>query len=456
MARGATGLRLIAAALTAGAAAPAFADTLADALADAYRGNATILAERYRQRQTDEALPEALAGWRPTVNLQGNVARAHQFFGLSFPGSRPISDITPRTASATLDQPIWHGGGIEAGIDQARASIAAGQAQLSATEQDQLLVAATAYLDAFRDKRVVELSENLVEVLTLNQHDVQVTYNAGAATETDTSQAVARLSGAVAGRLGAKAQLGTSLARFRTAVGRDAVGDLSPPTQIGQVPATEDEAARAAADRSPSVEAARHSLEAAQHAVDQARAALLPQVDGVATLQHDDDYLIRGVKLNQAEIGVQATVPLYVGPAYAKVRAAKEGVSQAEKQVLEAEREARETVATAWNALQAARAQQEQYRSQIKANEVALSDTAKEVTAGTRTRLDVLNAQQELFSSRVNLVSAEHDTLLAGFRLEAAIGTFTPAALGLATPDYDPTEHLKAVEDKWWGTSPPD
>jgi outer membrane protein len=112
-------------------------------------------------------------------------------------------------------------------------------------------------------------------------------------------------------------------------------------------------------------------------------------------------------------------------------------------------------VDSAWNALGAARAQQGQFRAQIGTNDVALRDTEKEVTAGTRTRLDVMNAEQELFASRVNLVAAEHDAFVASFQLEAATGTFTPAALGLETKAYDPTAHLDAVEDKWWGTEPP-
>ena len=444
---------LLAAAL-AGGTQGARADSLIQALADAYAGNAEIQAERQRQRQTDEALPEAQAGWRPSVEIQGGVDRQHQYFGLGLPGIPPVQDITPRTAALTVDQPIWHGGAIEAGIDRARSAVAAGQSTLEAAEQAQLLAAAGAYLDAFRDHEVVGLNQALIDVLTLNQHDVQVTFDAGAATETDTAQAAARLQGAVAGHLAARARYDTSLAHFRNLVGRDA-GPLDPPAPLGELPATEAEAEALGNDHNPQVTAALATLEAARHQVEIATAALLPHLDAVGTLEHADDELIKGVRQNAAAVGLQATVPLYQGADYARIRAAKEGVALAERRIDAARREVRESADAAWNALQAARAQQDQYRAQIAANAIALRDTAKEVTAGTRTRLDVLNAQQELFASRVSLVSAQHDTILAGFRLQSAVGRFTPSALGLGIADYDSAAHLKAVEDKWFGIDPP-
>jgi outer membrane protein len=440
---------------SAGLAGAARAESLSDALGDAYQSNATILAERFRQRQTDEQLPEARAGWKPSVTVQAGISRMHQFFGFGLPGENAVQNLTPQTNTLTIAQPLYHGGAIEAGVDRAEADIAAGQATLRSVEQQQLLAAATAYLDVYRGRGVVDLSENLVKVLTLNRHDIDVTYKAGAATETDLAQAEARLEGAKAESLAAKSQLETSLARFRAAVGRDA-GTLDAPAVLGPVPAAEDEAARLALDRNPDVAAARQSREAARHGIDVAFAALLPSVDGTIVLEHAEDDLLKGVRLNAVQAGVQATVPLYQGQTYARIRAAKEAAAAADKQVLAAERAVREQVSAAWNALQAAQAQQTEFRSQIKANEVALDDTVKEVTVGTRTRLDVLNAQQELFSSRVSLVGAERDTMLATYQIQAATGGFVPSALGLAMPDYDPAKHLDQVRGAWLGTAPPE
>jgi|HubBroStandDraft_1064217.scaffolds.fasta_scaffold00033_9 outer membrane protein len=455
MRRSTTMPRLVAAGLLALARAhgqtPTAPETLPEALAATYRDNATIAAQRYALRVTDEQVPQALSGWRPSVALTGQDTRGRQFFNFAPP---KVQDLTNRLYALQITQPIYHAG-TEAEIDRAEASVAGGRQQLSSVEQQQLLAAAIAYLDVFRDQGTVALNRNLVEVLTLNQRNVDSTFRAGAATETDTSQAAARRSGAIAGELGAESQLATSRAKFRDVVGSDA-GRLAPPAILGQVPPTEDEAVVRALARNPALLAARQALEAARHQVEAVHGKLLPKLDGIAQIEHEDELFAKGVRLNSATIGVQATVPLYeAGNVYSQVRAAKEAVAQAEAQTVQAERDTRQQIGTAWNALEAARAQQRNFRDQIRANEVASRDTEREVEAGARTRLDVLNAQQELFASRINLVIAEHDIIVASFQLEAAVGDFTPEALGLDVPRYDPQKHLDAVRDKWIGTEPP-
>ena len=455
MRRSADILPVIAASLLALGAAraetPAALETLQDTLAATYRDNATIAAERFQLRGTDEQLPQALAGWRPTVALTGQVTRGRQFFNFS---PSPVEDITNRIYNFQITQPIYHAGTAPA-IDRAEAAVAGGRQQLSAVEQQQLLAAAVAYLDVYRDRGAVELNRALVQVLTVNRQNVDVTFRAGTGTETETAQAAARLSGAVSGEAAAEAQLAISLAKFRDVVGHDA-GALTPPEVLGPVPPTEAEAASLGLARNPTVLAARQALEVARHQVDVARAKLLPKLDGIVQIEHEDEIFAKGVRLNSAAIGLQATVPLYeAGAVYSEVRAAREAVSQAQAQITQVERDAGQQVTTAWSALAAARAQERNFHDQIRANEVALKDTEREVEAGTRTRLEALNAQQELFTSRVDLVIAEHDMIVASFQLEAAAGSFTPEALGLEVVRYDPAKHLDAVRHKWIGTSPP-
>ena len=428
------------------------AESLTDTLADAYAGNATIQAQRYSLRGTDEQLPKAESGWRPQVSLTGSVTRGPQEFVFV-----PVHDqwLTARNVALQILQPLYRGGGTVAGIAQAKAQIAAGQAELSDVEQQQLYAAASAYLDVYRDQRLVELSRNLVDVLSVNERNVTSTFQAGAATETDTSQAAARLEGAVASRLAAESEFATSRANFKSVVGRDA-GALSDPTLIGQLPANEADAQAVALTQHPALLAARQRVEAASQKVDVIRAQLLPKVDAVGALSHADDEFARGNRLNSVSVGVQASIPLYEGGGtYADIRAAREAVVQEQKTELQTERDVARQVTAAWNRLVAARAQQDQFKAQIEANQVALRTTGDQVTAGTRTRLDLLNAEQELFSSRVNLVAAQHDTFEASFRLELAAGVFTPKALGLAVESYDPTRHLDQVKDKWIGTTPP-
>ncbi|MBT5898462.1 MAG: TolC family protein, partial [Rhodospirillaceae bacterium] len=87
----------------------------------------------------------------------------------------------------------------------------------------------------------------------------------------------------------------------------------------------------------------------------------------------------------------------------------------------------------------------------IRANEIALEGVRQEAEVGSRTTLDVLDAEQELLDSRVALVIAERDEYVAGYQLLAAIGRLTAAHIALPVQIYDPNRHYQKVRNKWWG-----
>ncbi|HLB79397.1 MAG TPA: TolC family protein, partial [Dongiaceae bacterium] len=124
-------------------AGPAAAETLPEALAKAYLNNPTLLAARAELRATDERVPQALSGWRPTVSATAEVGEEWEDSETGGSESR-----TPRSAALRLSQPIYRGGRTVAGTSQAENLVEAQRAALSSVEQDVLLRAATAYMDA--------------------------------------------------------------------------------------------------------------------------------------------------------------------------------------------------------------------------------------------------------------------------------------------------------------------
>ena len=86
----------------------------------------------------------------------------------------------------------------------------------------------------------------------------------------------------------------------------------------------------------------------------------------------------------------------------------------------------------------------------VKANELALEGVRAENSVGTRTILDVLNAEQELLNSQVLLVTAKRDAYVAGFQLLNAMGQAEAADLGLeGGPLYDPLGNYRNVAADW-------
>ena len=83
--------------------------------------------------------------------------------------------------------------------------------------------------------------------------------------------------------------------------------------------------------------------------------------------------------------------------------------------------------------------------------EIALEGVEREAIVGSRTTLDVLNAQQTLLNSRVTLVQNLAQLVTASYAVAAAIGRLTARDLHLPVPLYDETAYYNAVKDKWAG-----
>jgi outer membrane protein len=104
-----------------------------------------------------------------------------------------------------------------------------------------------------------------------------------------------------------------------------------------------------------------------------------------------------------------------------------------------------------WETLQAAKASAISTREAIRANEIALEGVEREAIVGSRTTLDVLNAQQTLLNSRVALVQNLAQIVSDSYEVAAAIGRLTARDLHLPVPLYDETAYFNAVKDKWVG-----
>ena len=109
------------------------------------------------------------------------------------------------------------------------------------------------------------------------------------------------------------------------------------------------------------------------------------------------------------------------------------------------------TASQAWERMTTTRSQIAARSEAIRANQIALEGVRQEAEVGSRTTLDVLDAEQELLDSRVALVIAERDEYVAGYQLLEAIGHLTAVNISLPVQVYDPERHYRKVHNKWWG-----
>lgn len=426
------------------------AETLAEALASAYSGNPTLRAERARQRATDEATPQALSGWRPTVEAAANA-------GIADTKTKPIPGNTrttnPADISITLTQPIFRGFKTVKGVKQAEATVEAGRQNLLAVEQQTLFDTVTAYMNVIRDRRVLQLRQRNVKTLQEGLRSTQERFNVGEVTKTDVSQSQAQLALSQSAVAAAKSNLASSIANYDRLVGH-APGTLKYP-RLPKLPNSLQAATALAEKINPNILSAAFVAEAARYNVDVVRGDLLPRVNLQASASktiQDLDHTSQG-NTEQLSLVGSINVPLYeAGSVYSAVREAKQVESQRRIEIIGAARSVRESVVSSWNLLIAARETITSSKAQVSAAAIALDGVKQENLVGSRTTLDVLNAESALLDAQIILAQAERDQIVAAYQILGSVGRLTARQIGLGADYYDPIENYDRVRNKWIGT----
>ncbi len=460
--RSATGrgrvVRFVAILLSSIATSPVHAEGLMEALTAAYQTSPVLDAQRAALRATDETVSQALSGWRPSVTATGaygrQAIRTEQPLTFVGRGGGISNDrvISPITGEIKLSQPIYRGGRTLNGVRQAEAGVMAGRELLLSTEQTVLLSAITAYMDVQRDKAVVDLNKNQVEVLTRQLQATQDRFRVGEITRTNVAQSEARLSSAVSNLTAAEAALIASNSAYEKTIGHQPAG-LEPPPPFPPLPLTEEEAQTKALDRNPQLRAALEAERASAHAVRVEIGKLLPTVALEASARIAQDVGSQGLEQDEAVVTALLQVPLYEsGAVYATVRQAREINSQRRLEAAQARRQVIEGVRNAWEGLRSTRARIVSDKEAVRANEIALEGVRQEADVGARTTLDVLDAEQELLNARVALVRSQRNEVVAGYGLLSVTGNLTAGELGLAVAAYDPLQHYNEVRTKMIGT----
>ena len=203
----------------------------------------------------------------------------------------------------------------------------------------------------------------------------------------------------------------------------------------------------------PTVIAALFDDAAAKDNFDLQYSKLMPNLSLQGSVLREKDVNASGVTQKYAQILAAVTIPLYQGGAeYSAIRQARQQQQQTLKIVEDARRTAVQQLVEAWETYTSAKSTIESTRAQIRANQIALEGVQREAIVGSRTTLDVLNAEQALLNSRVTLVQNLANLVNASYGVAAAVGRLTARDLNLPVPLYDDTAYYRAVRDRWIGT----
>ena len=441
---------------------PAVAITLPEALALTYRNNPALAASRSGQRATDEGVIAAKSAALPQLSADASYDRF-----LRRSSNDPSAPRRQVSAGLQADLPIYAGGGTAASIAAAKARVVTGREGLRSTEGQILVDAATAYMNVLTDGLIVDFYRQQIGYLDENIAYARSGFEHGDLTRTDVDQAQTRRESAEGQYESAVASLDSSRQDFFRIVG--AVPDnLSPPAPLKGLPGDAEQAAQLALQRNPDLLAARSDESEAGYSVRIAAAQRLPRVQAVASAGYNN-YLnsfggpsagLFDQTSRTATVGIQASLPLYQGglPA-ARIREARAIQSQKADRIEDVERSVAAQARSGFFRLEAGRRSIEAASRSIEASERALKGVRAELKFGTRTVLDLLNAEQEVLSARIQLARAERDTFVTSMSLLAVLGQADPQSLGLdGASNYDPSINYQRVKNRFWdygGGQPP-
>ncbi|MBR6674315.1 MAG: TolC family outer membrane protein, partial [Alphaproteobacteria bacterium] len=360
-------------------------------------------------------------------------------------------DQTPKDVSVSFVQPVFSGLTTYNTVQATKNQVRSGRFNLKNTEQVTLLDATAVYMDVIRDMAVLDLQINNEKVLKKHLESYRKRFKAGELTRTDVAQSEARVSGAKANRIAAEGQLEVSKANFFSVVGIEPkdlqdVDDLSV-----KLPETVDQAIDLALKHNPKIRAAHYAEQSALNIVSAKKGALSPSVDirGAAGKQKEVTQLDEA---DYWQITANLRVPIYqAGSEYAAVREAKQLANQYRILLAKTRQDVRSETTAAWERYQATKAQIQSIKDQIKASKIALEGVIREANVGSRTVLDVLDAEQEHLDNQVSLTKAHREEIVSAFALLSAIGQMNPTGLELGVETYNPEIYYDEVQSKWIG-----
>ena len=389
--------------------------SLEDAIGVASTNNPEVMASRAAFQSALSSAFVDRGELYPQVGIIGNARLNEQEFDME-------TDSESYSIGVRATQHLYAGGRYKHQFQTLRSLADQASNQWLTVRNQMVSDLAAAYMNVLRDREVLHLQEQLIEVLQ-KQLDITKTRNElGEAIRSDVMQAESGLAGAEANVAQAKADLMISKTRLRRVLGYDAPEEkLVWPNVEDKVPAELSEALSRAKQDNPSNHAAKSTVEAMEHQLKIGQARRFPGLDLVAQATQSDQVFAPS---EEYYIGVELDFPLFSGAKLKnRVSQYEADLRRAEADLESANRNIEEAVIAAWQLHVSANATRTAFEKSVLAAEQVSESFKEEYKAGERTIVDVLKTDQDLLEARVNVTRARRDIIAAATQLITAMGT---------------------------------
>lgn len=416
--------------LAALSSTPVFATDLLDAYRSALSQDAAFAAARASQQAGQEKNSQGLSLLMPNVNLTAN--STYNDIDTQYTGGARALQYNNSGYGVSLVQPLFRQQAWMS-YSESELQVVISEAQYKAAEHDLILRVAQSYFEVLMAQDSVQLTEAQKKAISEQLEQAKRNFEVGTSTITDTYEAQARYDLVVAQEITAQSNLEIKQ-RSLQQITNSASVDLR---QLGKglsldapQPSDVEKWVENAQQHNLQVAIAAAAAELADKEVSRTMGGHLPTLDLVAnyTKNSSNGGTFTGAGYGSADttskvVGIQLNLPLFQGGAtQSKYREAEAGRDKARQDLENARRTVAVQTRQAYLGVANGIAQVKALQQALKSSESLLEASKLGQGVGVRTNLDVLNAQQQLFSTRRDLYQAEYNYLLSRLRLKAAVG----------------------------------
>lgn len=401
---------------------------LIDIYREAVSNDAQFASARASLLAGQEKYPQGLSGLLPQISASGNATKIDSEITQRSPLASINSNYTSRSLGVSLSQPLFRWSNFQQ-YEQGKLSVTVSEAQYAQAQQDLITRVAQAYFNVLAAEDninyIVANKAAISEQLASAKRNFQV----GTSTITDTNEAQASYDLAVAQEIQARSNLDIARTALLQIIGKTP-GTLAPlkpgVTLNGPEPAQMEPWVASAETQNYSVAQFQASYEIAKRQIEVNRAGHYPTLDLVASrnLSKGTPATSLTESTNSTNVGVQLSIPIYSGGfTSSKVREAIALRDKAENDLEFTKRTAAQNARQAYFGVTSGLAQVKAYEAAEVSSRSALESNKLGYQVGVRINIDVLNAEQQLYSTLKNLAQARYDTIVNGLKLKSAAGS---------------------------------
>lgn len=406
-------------------------DSFKKALAYTYLNNPDILIGRSSLESTNETLVQARANLYPTASLSASSQRSYTSANNHFD-----TESDANTVRFSGEYKLFSSGGVISGIKASEEGIRAARYNFKFQEQQILLAAIKAYLDVIRDRKLVEISDKNLKVISEQVLATRNRFALGSATRTDLAEREAANEAAKADSSMRAGTLAASEQIYQTIIGIEPDKVLSEPSILLELPKNMESAKKQGMADHPLILGSMANLFQNQERLSQLQATRGLSLTVSGAIQNSDSISSKG---NSGNIGITATIPIFSGGSLVSQQRQRDlEIDNAQIRLEKQKREVEQNIEINWKNLEVARATVGARLLQVEASGLAYDGIKREYDLGARSNLELNLAEQNLIKARSDLTMAERDVSYAIYSLFGSMGKLDINLLGLEVSQYDP------------------